>query len=443
MSWPAAGHYRVAYSGGLDSTVLLDVLNAARKQLPGRLSAVHVNHGIHPARATWEDHCRNFCRGLDVELAVLKVEASPVRGCSPEARARQERYRVLRELLDPNDMLLTAHTQDDQAETVLLQLCRGSGPGGLAAMPEVRALGPGRHGRPLLSFERSCLREYAEDRGLVWIEDDSNLDQRFDRNFVRHEIIPKLRGRWPGVAATIARAAAHQAHALEILAAVAASDLQVCQDPDQAALDLRRVRELSRANQANLLRHWAKELGLPVPDSGDVQRILDEVMTARRDGMPLVSWPGAELRRYRDQLYISAPLSRHDPGTVVNWRLEQPCQLDCGTLLATTGRGSGLRMNACPGSKVEIRFRRGGEKLRPQGSRHRRDLKTLMQERGIPPWLRDRFPLLYVGSDLAAVAGLWVDGNFAAAGDEMAWQIDWRAADQSPGRPGPQSIKAP
>jgi len=428
LEWPRSPCYQVAYSGGLDSTVLLHALNRVRERLPGALSAVHVNHGIHPDRGAWEAHCRRSCRELQLEMVTLAVEALPRTGASPEARARDERYRVLAGHLGADHMLLTAHNRDDQAETLLLQLCRGAGSSGLAAMPALRRFGSGWHGRPLLGMERSLLREYAQREELTWVEDDSNLDRRFDRNFIRHEILGRLRSRWPGVSSTLSRAAGHQSQTVEILAEAAARDLQECRDPGAGTLDLGRLQALSQAHQPNLLRHWIKGLELPVPDAATVQRILDEAVNARPDAAPLVNWPGAEVRRYRQHLYASAPLPPHDPALTRSWRMQEACVLDCGSLAATAALGIGLRMNACPDSGVVVRFRRGGEKIRPVGARHRRELKTLLQEQGVPPWLRDRLPLLYVGSRLAAVAHLWVEADFAAGADENGWRIHWTPA---------------
>lgn len=421
--WPPAPRYRVAFSGGLDSTVLLHLLAAARAALPGDLCAAHVNHGIHPQSGDWAGHCARVCEALGVPLAVLEVDARPVPGASPEARARRLRYEALAGCLGQDEMLLTAHTLDDQAETVLLQLFRGAGPAGLAAMPALRALGAGRHGRPLLEVPREAVRAWAAERNLSFIEDTSNQDLRFDRNFLRHEILPRLRQRWPGIAGTLARAARIQAQAAEGLAREAEADAGWSED---GTLDVASLRELPPERRGNVLRAWLRHQGLPPPGPERLGQLFREVVEARADRTPCVRWAGAEVRRYRDRLYASAPLAGRDPRRVIPWRPGEPLRLAHGLLEAEAGAGEGLRAAACTGGEVELRFREGGERLRPRPGGARRTLKALFQEAGVPPWLRDRVPLVFVEGRLAAVAGRWVDAEFAAAPGEPSWKLSWK-----------------
>jgi tRNA(Ile)-lysidine synthase len=425
-SWPRAPRFWVAFSGGVDSRVLLEVMAASAAQLPGPVSAIHVDHGLHPRSPDWARHCAGVCERLRIPFVTESVNASAPAGASPEAWARRMRYRALRRHVGVGEMLLTAHHLDDQAETVLLQLFRGGGPAGLAGMPPLRPFAAGHHGRPLLEFSRAALREWAAQARLDWIEDESNVDPRFDRNFLRREILPLLATRWPGLAATLAKAAELQAQTASILAAVADQDLRYCAVRD--ALDVGKLLELGAERRANAVREWLRRAGLPLPGAAQLRLLDQEVIGARPDRIPCLRWPGAEVRRYRARLYAMAPPGERDPRAAVRWRLSDPLPLRHGILVAERGAPGDLRADACAGGEVEIRFRKGGERLKPAGSAHTRDLRTLFQERGVPPWARNRIPLLYIDGKLAVVPGLWVDSGFSAGASSAAWRINWKEA---------------
>ncbi len=422
---PSARRYWIAYSGGLDSHVLLHSLAALRERLPvAELAAVHVDHGLSPAAAAWARHCAEVCEGLKVPLTLLRVDARPRRGESPEAAARNARYRAIEPLLGEGDGLLTAHHQDDQAETVLLQALRGSGPRGLAAMPVWNPFGEGWQGRPLLGFRRDELRAHARAEGLCWVEDESNFDTGIARNYLRHEVVPRLRRRWPAMATTLSRVASHAADAAHLLDQLAAQDLVVAED---GGLEIGHLAALDAARQRNLLRYWIHRSGLPVPDAVHLQRVLDEVIPAAPDALPRVAWTGAELRRYRSRLYLMPPLPAHDASQVFEWRMEGPLHLpDGGILRAVPVLGGGMARDLRSADCVTVRFRRGGERCRPAGVPYTRKLKKLLQERGIPPWLRERIPLLYLGEELAAVADLFVCAPFHARDGEPGLRIEWQ-----------------
>lgn len=426
-SLPPVEGYQVALSGGLDSTVLLEALcrvHAAWPECPP-LRAVHVHHGLQARADHWVTHCRALCDRLGVALDVVYVDVVAHGGAGPEAAARTARYAALAERLAPGECLLTAHHQDDQAETLLLQLLRGSGPRGLAAMPPWAVLGRGLHARPLLASSRSALRGYAQARGLTWVDDPSNATLAFDRNFLRHEIMPRLTRRWSGVAARMARAARHCAEASHLLDALARLDLAPLRDALPGRLDAEGLRRLEPARQRNALRAWLRELGLPVPGTRQLHQALHDVMSAQWDATPCIRWPGAELRRYRDRVYAMAPLSAHDPHQVMPWDLRQTLALPglAIRLVARATRGQGLGRAACEDSTITVRFRRGGERCRPAGRGHTHALKKLFQERGVPPWERDRIPLIYADDQLAAVADWWVCEPFAADEGEPGYAI--------------------
>lgn len=425
LRWPAAPRYCVAYSGGADSHALLHAARAIAGRLPGSLAAIHIDHGIHPHSPAWARHCEATCAALGVPLTLERIDARPRPGSSPESVARTLRYQALGRWLGRGEILLTAHHQDDQAETLLLQLCRGAGSSGLSGMPALRPFGPGWHGRPLLPFRREAIRDYARGHSLEWIEDAGNTDPRFDRNFLRREIIPRLAQRRPGLPGALARAAAIQSQTAGLLAELAEADLAACRAGADGVLLLDRLATLSEARRNNLIHFWLARLSLPIPAAATFTRIQDEVIGARRDATPRLAWPGAEIRRYRGLLFAGPPLPAHDRLQVVSWKVDQPLRLADGTLSAQKGTGEGIRRRLCPDDRLEVRFRQGGERLQPSGSGHERELKQLFQESGIPPWLRGRIPLLYSAGRLAAVADLWVDARCAAGADEEAWRLRW------------------
>ncbi len=423
---PPMERYRVAFSGGADSGALLHALCQLREALaPAPIGAVHVHHGLHPEADAWERDCRRMCAELDVALEVLRVDAGAGPGESPEAAARRARYAALRESVGVGEAVCTAHHQRDQAETLLLQLLRGAGPAGLAGMPALAPLGRGWLARPLLDTSPQALRDYLLRHGVAWTDDPGNADQRFDRNYVRHEILPRLEDRWPGVQRTLARAAAHQADSAAIAQALARKDLAAARGPLPGTLSGPALARLPVARARNLLRCWLAERGLPVATAAHVRGILDELVPARDDAMPMVSWPGSEVRRYRDALYALAPLPAHDASRAIVWNPGSVLELPHGLLEAAIAEGRGLSVERCANARVEVRFRQGGERFRLAGHRHSTALKKFLQTRAVPPWLRDRIPLIYVDRELAAVAGLGVGDAYAAGAGARGWVVSW------------------
>lgn len=425
----SADRLTIAYSGGMDSHVLLHLLAtepAIWSQY--RLTAVYIDHGLQAASAAWGEHCAQVCQTLGLPFQVIKVDARPGSGESPEAAARRVRYAALAAHLQPNAALLTAHHCDDQAETLLLQLLRGAGPHGLAAMPAAARLGGRWLLRPFLTIERSELLAYARAHQLHWIEDTTNSDSRFDRNYLRHRVLPLLTERWPAAQRNLARSAQLCAETADWLDTEAASDLARSVINGQAnALSLTALCELSELRRRNLLRYWLRRLGLPVPDRRQLHHALHDLLTARPDRQPCARWPGTELRRYHDVLYAMRPLVPHDPDQSTTWyvtangwpTLSLP---GIGYLRLEKNRGLGLRATVLAGGSLSVRFRTGGERFRPVGHRHSRELKKLLQEADIPPWQRDRLPLLYRDTQLLAVVGLGIAAEQAAAADEWGWQ---------------------
>ena len=413
----------VAFSGGMDSHVLLHALARHRKDLAMPLGAVHVNHGLHGHSPVWAEHCREVCAGLGVAFVLLAGDARPAPGESPEAAARELRYGLLRDWLPAGALLLSAHHRDDQAETLLLQLLRGAGPKGLSAMPARAVLGRGSLLRPLLDCARAELRAYADTEGLAWVEDPSNADTRLDRNFLRQRLLPELRGRWPAVTAVLARSAELCAEAAELQDLVAAQDGIGTADARHGTLSVTALQRLPEARQRNLLRHWLQAAGYSLPSRVVLGRIVTEVLAARPDAEPCVHWAGAEVRRHRDTLYAMAPLAPLAEEPDLSWTPGEVLTLAGGELRAEAATGEGLRL--ATGTRLQVRFRQGGEQLRLPGCAHHRTLKQLLQERGVPPWERERLPLLYLGEELVAVADLWVVAGHQAGPGEPGWKVHW------------------
>ncbi len=422
---PEARRYWIAFSGGLDSSVLLHALSQLTQDLPP-ISAIHIDHGLSADSVNWSAQCRQQCQVLGIELHEIKVEVNS-RGRGIEAAAREARYAAFAGVMGEGEMLLTAHHQDDQAETLLLQLLRGGAVRGLAAMPEFRPFAAGWLGRPLLALGREALQAYAEAQGLVWIDDPSNFDTTLERNFLRHDLLPLLEQRRGGTKQLLARSAGHFAESAELLDELAAEDL-ISVAAGEGGIAISALKALSVPRQRNLLRYWLRRLGLPVADSRNLQRILDEVLPAAEDGAPLVSWAGAEVRRYRDGLYaMSRLLPVIDAEPPLPWNGEAVMALPDGLGELRTRRvvGSGLREELLSSASVTIGWRCGGERLALAGRDGHHTLKKLYQEAAVPPWERERRPLIFIDSELAQVAGLWSDSRFACGANGQGILFEW------------------
>lgn len=415
--WLAAPAWRVALSGGLDSSVLLHLLVRLREResLPA-LGAIHVHHGLQAAADAWPEHCRRLCAALGVPLQVefVRVEA----GASLERAAREARYAAFERHLGAGELLLTGQHRDDQAETLLFRLLRGAGVRGLAGMPARRALGRSQLLRPLLGVSRAELQAYAEQQGLRWVEDPSNADSRLARNFLRHEVLPPLARHWPQALQNMARSAAHLREAQDLLDELAVGDLAPARLAGEfawlslPALRLAPLRELSPSRQRNALRHWLAPL-TALPDSAHWVG-WDALRDAAVDAAPIWRLAAGELRRADERLWWLAGDWLRQPSVPGEW--EAPAQP-----LALPGNGWVSLQGSGPQQGLQIRYRAGGEVLALPGRGHR-DLKRLLNERGVPAFVRGRLPLLYRGEELLAVANLpGIDGS--QLGD---WRLCWQ-----------------
>lgn len=428
---PAPARWVVAFSGGLDSMVLLHATVHCLAQrrlhaLPTQpLQALHVQHNLHPQAATWASHCRALAQQLEVPFHLRCVAVDRSGGRGVEAAAREVRYRAFSDFLLPGDQLLMAHHQDDQIETLLLRLLRGSGPAGVAGIPAQRPLGHASLARPLLALPRTQLRAYADAVQLTWIEDPSNLDPAFDRNYLRHTLRPAIAARWPNHARTLLRSAALAAESAQLLQQLAAIDFSNAPQHRLDRLHIPSLQQLDDARQRNLLRHWLGLNGLPLPDHNRLQRILDEVMPAAADRQPLVNWPGVEVRRYRDFLYAMPPLPPPASTMELEWDLSTAfLQLPDGSRLWQQWQDAGgvaLR----PGIPITLRFRHSGDPAQ-QADRHR--LKRLLQQAGVPPWLRSHIPLIYQDDSLVVIPGVAIMPGWRSAAGAGGLHFRWQPA---------------
>ena len=427
--------YVVAYSGGVDSHVLLHCC----KQLDIRVRAVHVHHGLQSVADYWVAHCLEICQAMDIALDVLYVDASPQRGQSPEEAARSARYKALKENLKAGECLLTAQHRDDQAETILLQLLRTASTAGLAAMPASRAFGDGLHLRPLLDFSRGDIEAYADEQQLHWIEDPSNNDTAFDRNYLRSTIMPLLQERWPEVVPQMVTVAGLQSNNLRVLDDMAAIDLAnvsaVSRPRFQAfsydivsMLSLDKLMQLSSPRLLNLLRYWIiQTVGAPT------RKLLSEIETglvqSQDDANPLIEYSGCQFRKYQGVLYLlrsrqieadSQPLSM-----AANWKPSSTRVMSIGGVQLRVIRHDvgGIKQSLID-KEFTLRFRRGGERFHTSNRNRSQSLKKLLQEAGVPPWERDAMPLLYHGDELVAVIGYWVAKTCCAGRDETGWNVE-------------------
>ena len=413
--WRAAPAWRIAFSGGLDSSVLLHLLAdwARHEELPP-LYAIHVHHGLQSAGDAWPEHCARVCEQLGIALEVVRVQVTP--SASLEQAARSARYQAFCERLKPGEVLLSAQHRDDQAETLLFRLLRGAGVRGLAAMPASRPLGRGSRVRPLLDCSRAKLQAYAQSHGIAWIEDPSNADERFSRNFLRRQVLPLLAERWPQVTANIARSARHLGEAQQLLDELAAMDLatvhgvSACPWLTLPSLDLSAVSALSDARQRNLLRHWLAPL-TRLPDSDHWAGWCD-LRDAATDAAPIWKLADGELHRADGRFWWLSG----------EWlRPLDPLDLACDSFSESVelpGNGHVHLQGELPQGRWYLRYRQGGESLQLPG-RGRRDLKRLLNELRVPAFVRPRLPLLFAGDELMAVANLSQSSEIQAGGARL------------------------
>lgn len=408
----------VALSGGIDSVTLLAAVHAIG--LSRGLRCIHINHQLHSQADDWARFCCDLAERLGIEIACRKVRCEP-RGQGLEAAARDARYAALASELRESEILLTAHHGDDQLETLLYRLMRGTGVDGLRGIRGFESFGRGYLARPLLTESRAAIADQARAMGLQWCEDPSNENARFDRNFLRQAVVPALLERWPRAGAAAARFADAAEDAAELAGALALADLDGVSALD--CLPAARLARLSGARQRNVLRFALRSLQLPVPDAAALQRIcglLDEPAQAA-----VVEWPGGAARMHRASLYLCGARAPVGVGEF-DLSLLRACEIADGRLLLERAPAPALP-DAWVREGLRVRFRRGGEEFQPAGRQRPTALREWMRTQDLLPWMRDRVPLIYRGQDLVAVADLCVsESAIAAGGDAGGWRIAWQ-----------------
>lgn len=412
----------VAFSGGLDSTVLLHQLVQWRALHPDvALRAIHIHHGLSPHADSWVQHCESVCAQWQVSLVVERVHLEDD-GLGIEAQARRARYQAFAQTLLPGEVLMTAQHLDDQCETFLLALKRGSGPAGLSAMGESSPFAGTQLIRPLLAQTREALEAWARQHELCWIEDESNQDDTYDRNFLRLRVTPLLQQRWPHFAQAVARSAALCAEQESLLDELLASDLADC-ITSRGTLLLTPLMMMSGVRRAALLRRWLAGLNAPMPSRDGLERIWQEVALAREDASPSFRLGEYEVRRYQSQLWWVKSVDGQSE-TVISWlEWKTPLTLPAGLGSVQLISAGDLRLPQAD-EVVSIRFKAPGL-LHIVGRNGGRKLKKIWQEQGIPPWRRDTTPLLFYGETLIAAAGVFVTRE-GAAEDEEGVSLVWR-----------------
>ncbi|WP_166252492.1 tRNA lysidine(34) synthetase TilS [Marinobacter salicampi] len=417
---PPAYRLWVAFSGGLDSTLLLHLahdLFSGRNEGPS-VHAIHINHQLQTNAAATERHCREICDQLDVPLVIEPVDLALAESrAGLEAAARNARYRVFETLLQRRDVLLMAHHSDDQAETVLFRLIRGSGLAGLGGMPKTRVLGLGQLHRPLLEFGRAELECWAVQAGIDWVDDPSNSDRTFDRNFLRHEVMPVLKARWPNLLVRFAASARYCREQASLADRLAEIQLEQCAHP-RGGLDLSRFSRLSMAERKNLLRWWVGSQGFPVPSMRHWNNAVMQLIEARPDGAPRIQGAGYSIDRFQSRLVlVPDPSQLPDSGRTLT--PSQPVPWGELTVRLEPEPDPG------PPPRLQVDQRQGGERIRERPGGRSRPLKKWLQEKGVAPWQRACLGLVWEGGELVAVGNLWVSERYAGPAPASGWRIVW------------------
>ncbi len=420
----------VAYSGGLDSSVLLHSLSGI-PEYKERVYAIHVNHGLSPNSKSWIKHCEKFCNDLGINLISLKIDLKSSK--NSENLLRQARYKALISCLKKGDVLCTAHHQDDHIETVLFRILRGTGIKGLGGIEKYSQMKGTNLIRPLISYSRKDLLDYANKFKVNWIEDESNEDVSISRNFIRKKVIPGLKNdNWPEYKNSISYLSVKAKEANEILDEIGHLDLKVCASESLDRISIHKIKELSHARALNVLFTWLvmnTHLGI---SNKITDQVYKSIVLASENSNPVVTFGkkgevgSFQIRRFNNFLH-HLPLARVESLSnkkVWKWNTDNPLELPTGILSKQVSLGKGISSHLTePG--ISIKGRVGGERCKPEGRSKSQKLKKLFQEYKVPPWVRDRIPLVYVGDQLAAVSDLWVCEEFVAKKDERGIVLSW------------------
>jgi len=408
----------VAFSGGLDSTVLLYCIH--KMQLPFPLVALHVNHQLSENASNWQHHCERFARGLDIEFESTSVEVHK-QGKGLEQAAREARLKVLQQFSQPGDLILTGHHQRDQAETFLHRLARGAGVKGLGGMPPIRALGQARIARPLLATSKEQILKYAECCNLQWIEDESNQDSQFDRNFLRIHVLPLLESRWSNFSEQVSKASGHLRETEALLDAYVDADIEVLDQRRErlgVSVDMSILLQWPRPRRNAVIRSWLNSLGYQSPSTVQIAE-LENLLSASTESSPILNWKSCEIRRYRKRLYCLPGGWESDMGSggvilsgVDLHGVTVPGESHSTVCFAKDSRGKGGLDDTLDYQVITREHSQAPTRGQPSSRPHSQQLKKLLHEYQLEPWLRDYVPLLLHRGQLAAVGDLWVEKIF-------------------------------
>ncbi|MAI42224.1 MAG: tRNA lysidine(34) synthetase TilS [Gammaproteobacteria bacterium] len=385
----------VAFSGGADSLSLLSLATSLSKPI----LALHVNHGLNTDADEWQQICIKQCLDLGVRLECFKVKVD--RKGSIEENARKARYSVFENFLQEKDLLLLAHHADDQIETVLFNLFRGTSIPGIVAMPRSRGLGKAKLFRPFLDVPRANIIAYCKLKGFKWIDDSSNQDKTFDRSYLRHGVVPLIEDRWPNFRSTVLQGISRDGEMRELIRGIAENDLMECRSG--LGLAVSAVLKLPNTRKDYLFRCWITKEGFPFPTMGILRAMHKNLLMAKPDAEPCVSWRGCEIRRYKDNLILKAQSNLVMPKKLFHFNPLTSLTIAGGLLRTVKEEGNGLKFSGLERDLV-IKFRQGGESIRVNGKT--KIVKKLLQDLGVPPWLRNRLPLIYRDDVLVAIPGI-------------------------------------
>ena len=416
---PAHSRVLVGLSGGVDSVVLLHLLNQFTPKFSWQLSALHVHHGISQNADGWAKFCTELCANYGIPLVIEHVDIAPLREHGIEAAARKLRHDAFAKQLC--DVVTLAHHADDQSETLLLQLLRGAGVRGASAMPLLNKRDASTNLlRPLLHCSRQEILDYAAAHQLHWIEDESNADDSYPRNFIRHRVLPLLGEKFSAYRDTLARSAQHFAEASSLLDELANQD--AVQAIDGETMVVTALQSLTPPRAKNLLRYFLYQCGAPMPQAVQLDEMLQQLCNARDEAVVCISFGDWQVRRYQGRVYVLHALGEFDKNILMSWHCE--AQLDWPALNASVQfkytQGVGISLEKLQRAPVTLRLRQGGETLRPHPKAATRTLKNLLQEHHIPPWQRDRLPLLYCGEELVCVVGVAIAAEYQATTNDSA-----------------------
>ena len=413
----------IAFSGGMDSTVLLHVMKNIIDE-KSQIRAIHINHNIVDNSKVWTRTCKSICKNFGIDIEIISLEVTH-NGYGLEAAARDERYEKLKEKLYKNEYLLTAHHEEDQMETVFLRMARGTGLDGLQGINEKYSFGEGIIFRPMLEVSKTSVMDYAKEHQLKWVEDSSNQDTHFDRNFLRKKIIPQFRERWPSIASSVSRLSQLSAQNIKILNQIAEEDIGPIANMNELPLAKLLDKSFERAN--NMLRYIILANGMSIPSMKTLQDGLKEMLDPETD-KSVIAWKDYCIRKYKNHLYFlsNSDLEPNKVDVRIPWEIGKTVNLgeNIGTIEATFIHGDGLSIEKCK-NKLTISYRQGGELIKPIGHRINKSLKNLFQENQILPWMRDKIPLIYYQDELVSVADLWFNQNYVASQNEAGFVVNW------------------